>query len=104
MKILVLGSGAREHAIVTALLAENADHEITVAPGNAGIAHDVPCVTTDILDPEAVAFLAEGLDVDLVVVAGDDADIDLLGELIDEQIALVEPAQGFAAGDVTFHG
>ena len=68
MKILVLGSGAREHAIVTALLAENADHEITVAPGNAGIAHDVPCVTTDILDPEAVAFLAEGLDVDLVVV------------------------------------
>ncbi len=70
MKILVLGSGAREHAIVTALLAENADHEITVAPGNAGIAHDVPCVTTDILDPEAVAFLAEGLDVDLVVVGG----------------------------------
>lgn len=68
MKILVLGSGAREHAIVTSLLAENADHEITVAPGNAGIAHDVPCVTTDILDPEAVAFLAEGLDVDLVVV------------------------------------
>ena len=68
MKILVLGSGAREHAIVTALLAENADHEITVAPGNAGIAFDVPCVTTDILDPEAVAFLAEGLDVDLVVV------------------------------------
>jgi phosphoribosylamine--glycine ligase len=68
VKILVLGSGAREHAIVTALLAENADHEITVAPGNAGIAHDVPCVTTDILDPEAVAFLAEGLDVDLVVV------------------------------------
>ena len=68
MKILVLGSGAREHAIVTALLAENADHEITVAPGNAGIAFDVPCVTTNILDPEAVAFLAEGLDVDLVVV------------------------------------
>jgi phosphoribosylamine--glycine ligase len=68
VKILVLGSGAREHAIVTSLLAENADHEITVAPGNAGIAHDVPCVTTDILDPEAVAFLAEGLDVDLVVV------------------------------------
>jgi phosphoribosylamine--glycine ligase len=68
VKILVLGSGAREHAIVTALLAENADHEITVAPGNAGIAHDVPCVTTDILDPEAVAFLAEGLDVDMVVV------------------------------------
>ncbi len=53
MRILVLGSGAREHAIVTALLAEQAGHVITVAPGNAGIAADVETVSLDptSLDP-----------------------------------------------------
>jgi phosphoribosylamine---glycine ligase len=68
VKILVVGSGAREHAIVTALLSEKVDHDITVAPGNAGIAQDAPCVTCDILDPEAVLALAEGIDADLVVI------------------------------------
>ncbi|CCE74667.1 phosphoribosylamine--glycine ligase [Clavibacter nebraskensis] len=68
MKILVLGSGAREHAIVTALLREDAGHEIVAAPGNAGIARVVPVVKMDIDDPAVVAehALAEG--VELVVV------------------------------------
>lgn len=68
MKILVVGSGAREHAIVKALLSEQVDHDITVAPGNAGIAQDAPCVTCDILDPDAVLALADGIDADLVVI------------------------------------
>jgi len=68
VKILVLGSGAREHAIVTALLREDAGHDIVAAPGNAGIARVVPVVKMDIDDPEIVAehALAEG--VELVVV------------------------------------
>lgn len=68
MKILVLGSGAREHAIITALLSEEVTHEITCAPGNAGIAEDVPCVQISATDPAACAHLAAGLEVDLVVV------------------------------------
>ena len=40
MKILVLGSGAREHAIILALRSEDTEHEIYAAPGNAGIAQD----------------------------------------------------------------
>ena len=68
MKILVLGSGAREHAIITALLAEQADHDIVVAPGNAGIAHDVPAVTIDANDPDAVVALAVGLEMELVII------------------------------------
>ncbi|WP_419817711.1 phosphoribosylamine--glycine ligase [Glaciibacter flavus] len=68
MKILVLGPGAREHAIILALLAENAGHEIVSAPGNAGIAADVPTVPIDANDPLAVATLALDGAFDLVVV------------------------------------
>ena len=68
VKILVLGPGAREHAIILALLAENDTHDITAAPGNAGIAHDIPCVQIDANDPAAATALAVGLDVELVVI------------------------------------
>ncbi|MFS4505724.1 phosphoribosylamine--glycine ligase [Clavibacter sp. Sh2141] len=68
MKILVLGSGAREHAIVTALLREDAGHDIVAAPGNAGIARAVPIVAMDIDDPAVVAEHALTEGVELVVV------------------------------------
>ena len=68
VRILVLGSGAREHAIVTALLRENAGHEITVAPGNAGIAADVPVIALDPCNPVVVTEFALDNDVDLVVI------------------------------------
>jgi phosphoribosylamine--glycine ligase len=70
VRILVLGSGAREHAIVTALLAEGVGHEIVVAPGNAGIAGE-PGVETIALDPtdgRLVAGYARDHAVDLVVI------------------------------------
>ncbi|PJJ73490.1 phosphoribosylamine--glycine ligase [Diaminobutyricimonas aerilata] len=68
MKILVLGSGAREHAIVTALLRENAGHEITAAPGNAGIAADVEVVALDSTRGSIVADYALDNDIQLVVI------------------------------------
>jgi phosphoribosylamine--glycine ligase len=72
VKILVLGSGAREHAIVTALLREDAGHDIVAAPGNAGLARSVPVVKMDIDDPVVVAehALAEGFE---LVVVGPEA-------------------------------
>ncbi|WP_372966871.1 phosphoribosylamine--glycine ligase [Microbacterium sp.] len=68
MKILVLGSGAREHAIILALRAEQAEHEIIVAPGNAGMAQDATPVILDMLDGAAVTAFANEHAVDLVVV------------------------------------
>lgn len=68
VKILVLGSGAREHAIITALLAEDAAHEIIAAPGNAGIAADVPVIHLDPTNPTVVADFAVDNDIELVII------------------------------------
>lgn len=76
MRILVLGSGAREHAIILALLDEEAGHEIIAAPGNAGIAASptssargsVTTVALDASDPALVRDYANDNGVELVVV------------------------------------
>jgi phosphoribosylamine--glycine ligase len=68
MKILVVGSGAREHAIVRALRTDAVVTEVVAAPGNAGIAQDVRTVPVDQSDPDQVGELAKDLGVDLVVV------------------------------------
>jgi phosphoribosylamine--glycine ligase len=72
VRILVIGSGAREHAIVRAL-ALTADGQPTgntlfAAPGNPGIADLAERLDLDILDPVATAALAVELGVDLVVI------------------------------------
>ncbi|GAA1622957.1 phosphoribosylamine--glycine ligase [Leucobacter chromiireducens] len=69
MKILVLGPGAREHAIVLALLAEEADHEIVCAPGNAGVAASgVETPALAFTDPAAVSAFVSERGFDLVVI------------------------------------
>lgn len=68
MKVLVIGSGAREHALVRALAADPHVDAVLAAPGNPGIAAVAACHPVDALDPDAVAGLAADLGVDLVVV------------------------------------
>ena len=68
MKVLVIGSGGREHALVLALAADEAVDEVHAAPGNAGIAALAAVHPVDPLDGEAVAALAARLGADLVVI------------------------------------
>ena len=68
MRILVLGSGAREHAILLALKGEGG-HQLFAAPGNAGIAADATLVPgLDANDPGAVTDYANDESIDLVII------------------------------------
>ncbi|MFV0458718.1 MAG: phosphoribosylamine--glycine ligase [Actinomycetales bacterium] len=68
MKVLVVGSGAREHAIVRALSQDGEVTTLLAAPGNPGIAQLATCLPVAADDPSAVADLARAQGVDLVVV------------------------------------
>ena len=68
MKVLVVGSGGREHALTLALTRDPSVAEVHAAPGNPGMAAVANLHDVDPLDGAAVAGLAEALGVDLVVV------------------------------------
>jgi phosphoribosylamine--glycine ligase len=68
VKVLVIGSGAREHALASAFLGDTAVSHVIVAPGNAGIAALFDTVPVDIAEPQAIADLATAQDADLVVI------------------------------------
>ena len=68
MKLLVIGSGAREHAIAWKLTREPGVTDVVCAPGNAGIAGMVRAVPVNAADPEAVYALADREQADLTVI------------------------------------
>ena len=68
MRILVIGSGAREHALAARLSAEPGVDLVLCAPGNAGIARTVRCEPLDVLDTAAVIQLVDRERIDLTVV------------------------------------
>lgn len=68
MKILVIGSGAREHTIIKALRRDTEEHDILAAPGNAGISADAEIVGLNPANPKVVTEFAVTSDVDLVVI------------------------------------
>jgi phosphoribosylamine--glycine ligase len=68
VKVLVLGSGGREHALVAALARDPQVDEIHAAPGNPGIGEIAERHGVDVLDTVGVVALAAHLAVDLVVV------------------------------------
>ena len=68
MRVLVIGSGAREHALLLGLRKDPAVDFLAVAPGNAGTAALASQYDVDVTSPEAVTDLATDLDADLVVI------------------------------------
>ncbi len=68
MKTLVIGGGAREHALAWTLTRETADGEVVCAPGNPGIAEVARCVPVDLTEPASMLAVAVAANVDLTVV------------------------------------
>ena len=72
MKILVVGGGGREHAIIKKLRENPGVEEIYALPGNGGIAADAVCVNIGAKDLDAITVFAKEKAVDYAVVAPDD--------------------------------
>lgn len=72
MKLLVVGGGGREHAIIKKLKENPAVKEIFALPGNGGIARDATCVDIAATDLDGVANFAKENKIDYAVVAPDD--------------------------------
>lgn len=114
MRILVIGGGGREHAIVWKLRQSAAAEKIWCAPGNGGIANDAECVPLDVKDVKAAADLAEQLGADLTIVG---PELPLVLGIADEfarrglrllgpsqKAALLEGSKVFAKGFTERHG
>ena len=72
MKVLVVGGGGREHAIIKKLKENKSITEIYALPGNGGIAADATCVAIGAKDIEKITEFARENAVDYAVVAPDD--------------------------------
>ena len=72
MKILVIGGGGREHAIVKKLAESSVKPQLFCAPGNGGISKEATCVPFKSTDKESAVDFAVKNQIDMVVVAPDD--------------------------------
>lgn len=72
MKVLIVGSGGREHAIATSVAKSSKVDKIYCAPGNAGIAQLAECVDIGAMELEKLADFAEEKQIDLTIIGMDD--------------------------------
>ena len=81
MKVLIVGSGGREHAIAYSVAKSERVSELYCAPGNAGIAEYAQCVEIGAMEFEKLVAFATEKEIDLCIVGMDDP---LVGGLVDE--------------------
>ncbi|MEL6651160.1 MAG: phosphoribosylamine--glycine ligase, partial [Bacteroidota bacterium] len=97
MKILLIGSGGREHALAWKMAQSPRCEHIFVAPGNAGTGNIGTNVSLDIADHAAVADFVRDNGVDIVVVGPEQPLVDGIADSLKaEEIAVVGPSQAAA--------
>lgn len=80
MKVLVVGGGGREHALIKKIKESKRVDSIACCPGNGGISYDAQCFDVSATDIDGVVSLAKQIKADFVVVAPDDP---LVGGMVD---------------------
>ena len=94
MKLLVLGSGGREHALAWKLHESQQMEELYCAPGNAGIAQEAECIAVDLAQNKAIVELAKQLRADLTIVG---PEAPLVAGIVDEfekaGLAIIGPSK-----------
>jgi phosphoribosylamine--glycine ligase len=114
MRVLVIGAGAREHALCWKLGREPGVDALFCAPGNAGIALDVPCLPLDVNRPAEAVALAAREAIDLTVVG---PEAPLTAGVVDamtaaghracgptQGAAAIESSKAFAKRLMAYHG
>ncbi len=101
MKVLVVGGGGREHALVRRLSQDPGVDRVYAAPGNGGICAEAECDGISATDIEALARLAETRDVDLTVVGPEGP---LVAGIADEFARRGLPVFGPTAGGARLEG
>ncbi len=106
MKVMVIGGGGREHAIIKSIKKSPAVEEIFALPGNGGIAADATCVNIGAKDIDAIVDFALKNKIDYAIVAPDDplvlGAVDRLTEVgipcfgPEKKAAIIEGSKGFA--------
>lgn len=85
MKVLVIGSGGREHTIVWKLAQSPKVEKLYCAPGNGGISKLAECVDINVMDKEKMTSFAKKNAIDLVVVAPDDPLVDGMVDAMEKE-------------------
>ena len=84
MKVLIVGSGGREHAIAASVAKSAKVDKVYCAPGNAGIGQVAECVPIGAMEFDKIVAFAKETEIDLTIVGMDDP---LVGGLVDEMEA-----------------
>ena len=96
-RILLIGSGGREHALSSALLRSSSCEKLWVAPGNPGIARDAECIQLNVSDHLAVARFCLKNNVTLVVIGPEQPLAEGLADALrEENIDVFGPSQAAA--------
>lgn len=114
MRILVVGAGGREHALVRRLAEDQACHDLQAAPGNPGIAGLVPCHPVSTTNIDGLLALARDLDPELVVIGPEQPLADGLADRLRAEgravlgpsaaAARLETSKAFAKAFMARHG